>query len=98
MKTLKLLAIATLITGADAVASPVASNLVINHYVLLTELTAEDIAAYLKDRGYEVLTTPRLLEDGTTWQCETRKNGVRYLATVYTDGENVVGFEDTAID
>jgi hypothetical protein len=67
-------------------------------YHHFSELTPADITLFLERTDHVVLTTPITEDAGRTWTCYTRKSdGNTYFTVVYTDGENVLGYEDTAI-
>lgn len=61
-------------------------------------VTEEEVVAYLERTDHTIMTTPRTEDAGKTWTCTTMKSDGRYYYTiVYTDGENVIGFEDIAV-
>ncbi len=68
-------------------------------YHHFSNITVDDVEAYLVKTGHTVLDTPRTEDAGKIWHCTTRKeDGHTYHTVVYTDGENIVGFDDTILD
>ncbi len=61
-------------------------------------VTAEQVTRFLQENRHSVLSTPESYDEGFTWICKTSVDGRNYSTTVYTDGVNIVDYEDTPID
>ena len=62
---------------------------------ILRGVTQQQVINYLIYTEHVVLTNPVTDDGGLTWTCYTKeRNGNTYFTYVYTDGTNIVGFED----
>ncbi len=65
--------------------------------LLKTEITSQDITAYLVEYGYFIQTTPQHIYGTSTWFAYTSKGRSNYLTYVYTNGYSILGHEDIPI-
>jgi hypothetical protein len=99
MRTFKLFFLAAILFSLSAgttKAKPASANISI---VAFDGVTASQVMAYLVNTmpPHTVYTTPTTSNGGLTWHCVTSKRGNYYNTTVYTDGTNIVGYEDFPI-
>lgn len=67
-------------------------------YHHFSNVTPSEVTSFLERTGHEVLNTPRTTDAGRTWFTYTLVDGRKYYTEVYTDGDNIVDFNDTIVD
>lgn len=96
MKTIRLILIAFALSTLSAGVSSAEVN-VHRSTIRVYRLASSDISAYLATKGHTTLTEP-VTVDGYTWTCTTKKtDGLTYFVTVYTDGDNIIGFDEEVV-
>ncbi len=67
-------------------------------YHHFSNISYSQIEDYLTKTGHTIIDIARTEDAGKTWTCTTiLSDGKTYITVIYTDGENIVGYEDDAI-
>lgn len=62
------------------------------------KITAGDIIKFLKSIDHHKYGPLTSCDGGLTWVCFTQAKGEYYITTIYTDGVNIVGWEDDGVN